>query len=300
MSEKLALEQRLAERRAVQPHEGRLRPRRRQVNRLGDELLARPALARDEHTRLARAHLRDEVQHRLHLRVARHDVAEGVAFAEPVAQPLRLLQQLRLLHRALDDRAERPGVQRLEEVVLRPLSHRVHGARDGAERRHHDEHRPRSRRPRLLHERDSVQAGHLEVREDYIGAELLQLPESLEPVGGRLGRVALFVENLAQRRAGVRLVVDDEDPALARGHESRSTKLQRCRENARTGVRRLSWKRPNPPENARPCALVARRASSPLHCLCSPPSRYRPPRWRRARSARSKSRRRRVAPPVGR
>ena len=136
---------------------------------------------------------------------------ERVALAQPVAQPPRLLEQARLLHRALDDRGERLGVERLGEVVLGALLHGLDGARDRAERRHDHEDRARRGGLRLLHERDAVEAGHLQVGEDDVGVELLELAERLEAVGRRLGRVALVAEDLAQRGARVRLVVHDED-----------------------------------------------------------------------------------------
>ena len=114
-----------------------------------------------------------------------------------IAELPRLLEEPRLLHRALDDRGERLEVERLREVVLGALLHRGDRARDRAEGRHHDEHRARRRRARLLHERDAVEARHLQVRQDDVGAELLQLAERLEAVGGRLGGVALVAEDLA-------------------------------------------------------------------------------------------------------
>ena len=139
-----------------------------------------------------------------------------VALAQPVAQAPRLLDEPRLLHRPLDDRAERLGVERLDEVVLGALLHRVDGARDRAERRHDDEDRARRRRPRLLHERDAVEPRHLQVRQDDVGRELLELAERLEAVGRGLGRVALFAEDLAERGPRVRFVVDDEDSTAVR------------------------------------------------------------------------------------
>jgi hypothetical protein len=68
----------------VQPYERRLGARRREVDGLGDELLARPTLAGQKDARFARPDLRDEVEDGAHLRVVGHDVTEGVAFAQPV------------------------------------------------------------------------------------------------------------------------------------------------------------------------------------------------------------------------
>ena len=98
----------------MEANERRLRPRARRVDGLGDELLAGAALAGDEHARLARPHLGDELEDRLHLGVARHDVTQRVALAQPIAKAARLLDEPRLLHRAVDDGAERLGVERLQ------------------------------------------------------------------------------------------------------------------------------------------------------------------------------------------
>ncbi len=65
---------------------------------------------------------------------------------------------------------------------------------------------------RLVHERDAVEPGHLQVREDHVGRELFELAERLEAVGRGLGVVPLVVQDFAQRGARVRLVVDDENP----------------------------------------------------------------------------------------
>ena len=208
------------ERRAVEPNEGRLGARARGVDRLGDELLARAALAGHEDARLARPDLGHELEDRLHLGVARHDVTQRVALAQSIAQAARLLNEPRLLHRPLDDGAERLGIERLEEVILRALLHRVDGARDGAERRHDDEDRPGRRRPRLLHERDAVESRHLEVRQDDVRGELVELSERFEAVRRGLRREAVFAEDLAQRGPGVRFVVDDEDStAVSHGRQ---------------------------------------------------------------------------------
>ena len=140
-------------------------------------------------------------------------MAEGVALLEALAQASRFLDEAGLLHRAVDDGAQRLGVERLEEVVLGALLHRLDGAGDGAERGHDDEHGTGRRCACLLHERDSVQARHLEVREDDVGGELLEFSKSLETIRCRFGGVPVLAQYLAQRGAGVRLVVDDEDPA---------------------------------------------------------------------------------------
>jgi hypothetical protein len=102
-------------------------------------------------------------------------------------------------------------VERLRQVVVRALGHRLDGVGDRAERRHHDEGARGQDRARLLHEADAVEPGHLEVRQDDVGTELFELAERLEAVGRGLRRVTLFTEDLGERSARVGFIVDDQD-----------------------------------------------------------------------------------------
>ena len=112
-----------------------------------------------------------------------------VALAQPLAEAHVLLEEPRLLHRALDDRRERLEVERLREVVVGALLDGVDRAGDGAERGHHDEHGAGQDARALLHEPDAVEPRHLEVGQDDVRRELVELAERLEAVGRGLGRV---------------------------------------------------------------------------------------------------------------
>ena len=113
-----------------------------------------------------------------------------------------LLDQPGLLHGALDDDRERVEIERLREVVLGAAFDGVDGAADGAESRHHDEHRAREKLAAFLHEPDAVEAGHLEIGEHDVGLELRQLAERFESVRRGFSDVTVFVQNLAQARRG--------------------------------------------------------------------------------------------------
>jgi hypothetical protein len=143
----------------------------------------------------------------------RDHVAERVPLAELLAEARVLLEEPRALDGALHHGHEHVEVERLRQVIVSALRHRLDGVGDGAERRHHDEGARREDRPRLLHEADAVQTGHLEVGQHDVGAELLELAQRLEAVGRSLGRVALFPEDLGEGSTRVGLVVDDEDSA---------------------------------------------------------------------------------------
>src|SRR5262245_26520531 len=78
-AEHLALEEILRDRAAVHGHEPSRLPMRQAVQRRCDELLPRPALARDENGRVRRRHPTDHLEDRLHARVAPDDALERLA-----------------------------------------------------------------------------------------------------------------------------------------------------------------------------------------------------------------------------
>ena len=212
VAEELALQQGLAERRAVEAHQRRLGAGAGAVDHLGDQLLAGAGLALDEDAGAARRHLLDHPQQLDHAGVRADDVPESVALAEPLAQPAVLLHQAGALHGALDHHRQHREIEGLGEVVVGALLHRLDGVGDGAEGGHHHEGRVALGGLGLLHQADAVEARHLQVGEDHVGLELLELAERLEAVGRRLGAVALLTEDLREGRPCVGLVVHDQDP----------------------------------------------------------------------------------------
>src|SRR5690606_28139900 len=119
VSEELRLDERLREGRAVDRHEREALSWSARMQRVGDELLARPALADDETRRLAlrdRVEALDELHHRR--RVA-DDRRAGLAAGNELARLLELLLERAVLGDVADD-AEREllGVERLRDVVV--------------------------------------------------------------------------------------------------------------------------------------------------------------------------------------
>src|SRR4029453_13569073 len=104
--EELALEQRRRERRAVADHERANLQRRQVVQRAGDELLARPALAGDERRRGVAREALDEREHAEHLLRARDDALERDAALEPLLEDARPMLELALLERRLQHACE--------------------------------------------------------------------------------------------------------------------------------------------------------------------------------------------------
>ncbi len=115
VAEELALEQRVGERGAVDGDEGSLAPVRGVVDRAGDQLLAGPGLAADQHAGVARGDLLHVPQQLLHPSVAGDDAEAlgGSALRAPVR--IRVEQE-----QEADDRAlvvERRGAHQDRVVV---------------------------------------------------------------------------------------------------------------------------------------------------------------------------------------
>jgi len=214
VSEELAFQQRLGEGRAVQLHEGALRPRAAFVNGGGDQLLARPRLARDEHAGSRRGDLRDGLEDRIHGSGTPHDVGEAVFLSEAGAQQACFLAQATVLELARHHQGQLAHIDGFGEVVSGPGAHGSHGRLDLAEGRHDHHGQIGIQLVQLAQQLDSVHAGHLEIGHHDFGREVGYLAEGLEAVSGRLGRVALVAEELGESRAGIDLVVDDEDSTL--------------------------------------------------------------------------------------
>ena len=86
VAEQLALEDVLAQGRAVERHERPLLPRAVLVDRLGHQLLARAGLALDQHGGVGRRDPLQPVDHLVHLRAVADDALEAELLVEPAVQ----------------------------------------------------------------------------------------------------------------------------------------------------------------------------------------------------------------------
>ena len=125
VAEQLALEDVLAQRGAVQGHERLVLARAVLVDRLGDQLLARARLALDQHAGVGRRDPLEPLDHVAHLRAVADDALEAELLVEPALQLDVGPPQPGALGGLLGDRAKLLDVQRLEQVVERPLLHRL-------------------------------------------------------------------------------------------------------------------------------------------------------------------------------
>src|SRR4029077_11327544 len=133
--EDLAFEERLGNRGAVDRNERKSGARAELMNRLRDELLAGPRLARDEHRRARRRRLLDDLVDLPHLGAVADERAERTMLAQLAPQRLHLAHRLEALDDLVEQDLQALNVDRLREVVVRAFLHRLDGGLDGALRR---------------------------------------------------------------------------------------------------------------------------------------------------------------------
>ena len=92
MTEKLAVDQVFRQSTAIHSDERSIFARRRKVNRVGDQLLAGPGLAEDEHGVVERRHLAHHLHYIAQPRITTDDPVRGVTVQLPVQEALVVQQ----------------------------------------------------------------------------------------------------------------------------------------------------------------------------------------------------------------
>src|SRR5262249_16421476 len=139
VSKKLGLEKRRGEGRAAHGDERFCPARTARMQRARDELLSRAALARDENGRFAMRDGVDSLEEAHDRRRMPHDSRPNVAPGELRARGLELLAKRAALSDAPDDaKCKLIAVERLDDVIVRPLAKRRDRVRNLRVRRHDD------------------------------------------------------------------------------------------------------------------------------------------------------------------
>ena len=216
VAEQLRFDQLLRNRRAVDLNEGLGTARRPRVERARDQLLARPALARDQDRRRGRCGQLDRLAQLAQGGRGTHQLAalggRGLRLTALLAQPPGL-------DRVADREQHLLALERLlEEVEGAALGRLDRGRHVGVTGEHHDRHVVAP----LAHQLQRFQAvhlGHPDVEQDGVGRTVADDAQRLDPGRRLLRAVALELEDHAQALADRGLVVDDQDGcALRRGH----------------------------------------------------------------------------------
>jgi hypothetical protein len=215
VAEKLALEQGVRDRGAVDRDEWPLPPRGEHVDGAGEELLARSALSLEKNRRVGRGHA---------LRLGANGLERGRLADDRRHLPgLRLGKQQRLaltgapLDGALDHQAQQVRVHGLGDEILGSAFHRVHGRFDRAEGRHHENGQRRVDRPSRVENRQPVGAGQAPVGQDDIhGPSRAQALDRGRAAGDAFDAVPFGSQHLLEHLPQRCLVFDDEDGGHAR------------------------------------------------------------------------------------
>ena len=189
---------------------GPSRARALAVDGPGDELLAGPALAHDQHGHRRAGHRLDELVESLRLRGAAHQLV-GVLLARQLGPEVDdLAAECPLLQRPADERQDLVFLEGLGDVVERPELHRRHRRAHRLDRGDEDDLHVLVEGLQLSEHVDAVRVGQPDVEEDdvHLGrAERLQRPGA---VGG-LEHLVVVVQDQAEGLAQPGVVVHDQD-----------------------------------------------------------------------------------------
>ena len=196
--------------------------RLRLVQRARHQLLARAALAGDQHRGVGLGDAVDQVVDLSHRRAVADDLARQCAAIDFLAQALDLRAQRAVLHGAFEREFQLFELERFADEVVSARADRGHGGLHAAERGDHDHRHVRSVGDDALAQREAVHAAHVEIGHDDV--YVFALDERKRFVGGGLPR---RVESGAPQRrlhrlAQILIVIDDEDAALHSTHEFRT------------------------------------------------------------------------------
>ena len=209
MAEQLAFQQRLLQGGAVDGHQGPLAARAVVVQGAGDQFLAGAAGAADQHGGVGRRHLLDELHDLLH-RPAGADQAIAGRFVGDLLDPLPFpAVELDLLERLLDVDFQLGEMERLGEVVVGAMLHRLDGGLDAAVGGEHDGFELRLTFLELLQELDAVHARHVQVEQGDVAAGRQHL-QCFFAGAGRRDVQALLLKALAKRLPQLLVVIDDQ------------------------------------------------------------------------------------------
>ncbi len=207
------------------------------VQRSGHELLAGPALARDEHRRIGLGHPANDVEHLLHRRALADHLVDRPQLADGAAEALHLLPQLAGAQRPLEGDDQLVGLERLRHEVVGARADRLHGRLDAREGGHDDHGRVLAQRHDLAAQVDAAHPAHADVAEHDAEVGLAQLPQG--GFRGRLGGylVVPLLELETQHLQHARVVVDDQNASVHRRPPSAASGGSSSRDHA--GVARL-------------------------------------------------------------
>src|SRR3989441_475256 len=244
VAEQRGLDEILGQRSAVDLHPRPAAPPAPLVERVGDELLAGPALADDQHVGVGVRDRRDRFQDALDPGRLPEDLAVGGAIGEAAPQVGVLDDEPPVVERAPHETEELIRIERLLEDMERPGPFgRLHGLAHRAVRGDHDHLERGVAPPELPREVETVAVREHQVHDRGLGLALREGGERVPRAPGRVHRVALALEREPEPVGDRLLVVDDEDRA-AGGLHGATTGSRTC---TRVPCPSRLWRLSSPP-----------------------------------------------------
>jgi hypothetical protein len=208
VTEQLAFEHVLGHGAAIDGYERSIAPRACLVDGARQQLLARAALAGDEHARIGASHHVCLRQLLFHDRAARHEIRAPVLVIVHEAGDLQcllyLVEQLLLFHR-LGEKAEGTHLCCL------------HGIGNGSVSREQYDLQPRPTILQLFEQSDAIELVHAQIGDHQVGAEARGRGQRLHAVFHRFHVVLLRPKADRQQTQQARVIIDNQNSGFALG-----------------------------------------------------------------------------------
>lgn len=220
VAEELALDEPLGDRRGVDGDEGAIPARTEFVDRPGDDLLAGPALPRDDRRRVAGGEELDGAEELAHRPALADEGPETGAVVEAGLEGAGLTPLRHVFRRGLEESPQLAVVQRFGQEVLRTALHRLDGGVDAPVGGDEDDRPARVVALEAPEEVEPGGAGEDDVGDDEVGRAAPDRGVGLVRVGCGDDVVAPVLDAHGEDLADRGLVVDHEDGQALLGHDS--------------------------------------------------------------------------------
>ena len=210
VAEQFAFQQRLGNGRTVDRQERRLAAAAVMIEGPGDQFLARPALAENQHIDVLGSNAADLLADRLHRRPAA-DQPVGL-----VLRPVAIVQDGRHVHQPADGESlihhllQLPGIQRLDQVVVGPQFHRLDRRLGRAVSRDENHEALGVDSPQVVKHIQSRAVAQPDVQQNHVGG---RFGGQTQTFGGRFGPQhghVVAVEDRFDAELDARFVVNDQ------------------------------------------------------------------------------------------
>ena len=211
MAEQLAFDECRNQRTAIHRDERLVAERSREMDGPGHHFLAGSAFSQDQHRMGAVRRLGDDSIQFLHFRRATDDAAESLLRFDLLAQNAVLALELQMAGDAIKQKFQLIEAERLGDIVVRAILHRLHGGLHSAIARHDHDHRVRTKALDAIQRLQSPCTGQAQIEQHGVNA--LRIQQAVRMLG-RIGDEGIEAQRLCDLAAGLAngtLVINNQD-----------------------------------------------------------------------------------------